>query len=227
MIWTLLTAILAVDPLLAARRAHDDEAVERVLEAYDAIDQATDDPDLRLELRRICKRESWCNRWGMIADHTNDGWAGERMWKRAVAKGWLTPETCGAHALGDPTHWTCRGLFGHSAAYAIRHIDPDTYLGCIGPDTLDDPYRAAEAAVAYTEHLCERLDACTCEDRTRWWAGPGVWVTRSRLRNLRAIETQCGPVPVRRWVGAGVLDALTYIGDLALWIIPRPYLSTR
>lgn len=186
-----LALLLSIDPLLAARRAHDEAAQARVLETYDAIDVATEDSDLRIELRRICARESWCNRFGQVTDHPEDSWAGARMWRRAVARGWLEPDECPEHVFGNGGRWAPRGILGMSPAYALRLIEGRNG-GCLDPTALDDPYYAAEAGVEYVDHLCEVLHACTCESRTRWWMGPGVWSTRSPRKKLAAVERQCG-----------------------------------
>lgn len=213
MLWLALV-FLAVDPLIAATRAKDEAAVDRVEEVYEAIDLATDDPELRIELRRVCKRESWCNRWETVDQHEADAWAGRSMWRRAVAKGWLEPARCEAHKLGDtPGVWAPTGAFGQSPAYGLRFIAEDGE--CLGPGSLASPYAAARAAVGLVEHLCDRLDACTCADRARWWAGPGVWRRRSPIRNLAALSSQCGPPAPGTYARALVAQPIWWLARAA------------
>jgi hypothetical protein len=190
--------------------AEREMAAARVLEVYAAIDQATPDPTLRAELRRVCRRESACNWIGAVTWHAGDASGGRARWRAAVARGWIDPETCPDHALGKAARWTSYGPFGLAAAWAVPLLG-----SCVGPEALDDPRTAARAVVAWVDRLCRRQGACTCEDRTRWWVGPGRWETRSRWSQLASVERQCGAVPWWRWAGAVAVDGWRALGQAA------------
>lgn len=180
-------------------------AAARAWEVYRAIDEATDDLELRAELRRVCRRESACNWQEPVTWHEGDAAGGRARWRAAVARGLLRPSECPAHALGDPARWTSYGPLGIAAAWTVPLVGK-----CVGPEALDDPRTAIRAGVAWAERLCRRQHACTCEGRTRWWVGPLKFAERSRWDQLAAIERQCGSevVPWWRWAGAVVVDAL-------------------
>ncbi len=174
----------------------------RVLEVYAAIDRSTQDPELRAELRRICRRESACNWIGAVTHHEGDAAGGRARWRMAVARGWLHPERCDEHQLGDPARWTSYGPFGVAAAWTVRYAG-----ACAGPEALDDPRVAARAVVSWMHSLCRRQGACDCEGRTRWWVGPGVWSGRTSWQRLASVERQCGEQPLWRW-GLAAIDIL-------------------
>lgn len=183
-------------------------AAARAWEVYHAIDDATQDPELRAELKRVCRRESACNWIGTVTWHEGDAAGGRKRWRAAVARGLLKPDACPEHELGEAARWTSYGAFGVAAAWTVR------YLGeCVGPSALDDPRRAARAAVLWIESLCRRHGACDCESRTKWWVGPGVWAERSHWSQLGSIERQCGDaaVPWWRWPGAIALDVIAFM----------------
>lgn len=170
------------------------EAAARVWDVYQAIDVATNDPALRAELRRICRRESACNWIGTVTFHEGDAAGGRARWRAAVRRGLLHPETCPAHELGDPARWTSYGVLGIAAAWTVHYAGE-----CVGPEVLDDPHEAVPAGVRWIESLCRRQGACTCEERTVWWVGPGVFAARSRWSRLGSIARQCGPEAVAWW----------------------------
>lgn len=166
-----------------------------VTEVHNAIDQATRSPELRAELRRVCERESHCNRHGRVGVHPRDAKHGRRRWAAAVRRGLLSPTTCPAHALGpDPGLWSTVGAFGTTAAFVVRHVGP-----CTSPRALFDPRVAARAAVGHARVLCRRQGACSCAERAMWWAGPGRWAERSPTQQLAAVTRQCGPQPQLDW----------------------------
>lgn len=176
-------------------------ALERAWEVYAAIDAATQDKELRAELRRICRRESACNWIGLVTYHEGDAAGGRDRWRAAVARGLLRPDECEAHQLGEAARWTTYGAFGVASAWTVR------YLGeCVGPSALDDPRAAAHATVAWMKSLCRRHKACDCEGRVKWWVGPGIWEERSRLGQLDSVQRQCGNVVWWRWIEAAVDD---------------------
>lgn len=175
-------------------------AGERVAEVYAAIDAATDDPDLRSELRAICKRESWCNWYRRKAVHAADASLGRKRWRKAVDRGLLDPERCEAHRLGGPDEWgwwSTVGAFGAVSAYVVRHVGE-----CVSPRELVDPKLAVRAVIGHMDVLCRRHKACTCEARARWWAGPGRWDARSPITNIRKLEHVCGDQPGVAWASA-------------------------
>ncbi len=198
----LAIAILAVDPMLAAQRAHDAEAVERVAEVYAAIDAATDNEEWRAELRRLCKRESWCNRFARVELHACDAYRGRgrKFWRRSVERGRLRPDECSEHEIGDPVRWSTWGVFGQ-AGTGVWLLE-----GCYAPEEMADPFVAAPVAVATFEFLCEERDLCECEDRDRIWTGPGIWDHRRSTRNMASLTSFCGPQPRWRWAWAAAYD---------------------
>lgn len=182
--------LLALDLLRAASyRADADEAVARVREVYTAIDDATDDPQLRRELRQICARESWCNLFRRVGQHAVDARPsfGLARWSGAVQAGVLRPDECPAHELGDdPARWSTWGAFGQTAT-GVGAID-----GCLGPEAMADPLVAATAAVLAWERLCTERDACACEDRVAWWSGVGRFASLPPAVRLTKVERVCG-----------------------------------
>ena len=171
-------------------------------------------------LWRICRRESWCGRYGIVRVHPRDAWVGGQAYRARVRRGDLDPETCAAHRLtADRPAWAfaTRGGFGQIAAGVLHVLEP-----CTPPEALDDPFVAALAA-ARTAASCERWDgprggryrrACTCRELTRRWAGGGRWDARTNLEQRRATIRQCGPQ-----ADLGPLEYLEDVGTLArrLW----------
>lgn len=197
-------------PISPEKRA---AAEARVLEVYAAIDAATDDPELRSELRRRCKSESWCNWYAVKAIHDDDASLGRVRWRRAAERGLIDHEHCEAHQLGERGEWgwwSTVGAFGTVSAFVIRHAGE-----CVSPQAMADPFVAARLAVAHAQVLCRRQNACTCEARARWWAGPGRWDKRTRLHQLRSVTFYCGPEPSYRWTVALVLDAWDLLQEIA------------
>lgn len=182
---------LAVNPALDPRLAGLEDVEPRVAIALAVAEVGR--PELEPELLRICRRESWCGRYGDVGKHEIDGWAGQRSWERAVERGWLSPDQCPEHDLGsDPTDWSTRGLFGTIAAFALHRLEP--HLGeCLSPELLDQAGPAALAA-AELAVSCDRFHGrpCTCEDRTAMWAGVGSWKHYGFRRRAAALERQCG-----------------------------------
>jgi len=147
---------------------------------------------LREELRRVCTRESNCEQ---VAHHEADGWSGERFWRGAVAKGWLAPEECPSHDLGEhPEDWAPRGAWGVSPAYTLRFADDENEDGvrdCWGPEVHDDPWVAARLMVRWVVAIGKRGYG-SCEDRVRVWVGVGRWKRLSPERQAATIARQCG-----------------------------------
>jgi len=184
-----LILVLALDPRLLG-----EEDVTPREAAYLAA-EAVGRPELGEELERVCMRESRCKPIGI---HDLDGWAGRRFYSRAVAEGWLQPETCKEHAppadREEAMRWTTRGSFGGAAAYMLHRL-PE--LGeCAPPEVLDHPGPAALAAARFALS-CDNYfkHPCTCQDRTRLWMGPGRWQRLSYYERRRRTERQCGPQP--------------------------------
>lgn len=189
----------------AHARSRTDEQNARVAEAFDAIDAATDDPGLRIELRRICWREGFCNRDHHVGIHRRDSqsamWASGAAWHRSHDRGDLNPDACEAHRLeGDEDGaqaWAPRGMFGQSPVWTVAAAWRQGE--CIGPWAHDDPYEAARLVVMRIQDLCDRKGYCTCEERTSVWAGVGRWKDRTHLHRMRSIERQCGEQPSEAW----------------------------
>lgn len=171
---------------------------------HEAIAEAVEDvgrPDLAPMLWRICRRESWCGRYGVTKVHARDAWVGGQAYRARVARGDLDPEACAAHRLtADRPAWAfaTRGGFGQIAAGVLHALGP-----CVGPEALDDPKLAALAA-ARTAAACKRWDGeagnryrrpCTCRELARRWTGGGRWDARTNLEQRRATVRQCGPQP--------------------------------
>lgn len=204
---------LALDPRLLG---------EEEVEPREAIALAVEEagrPDLHDELVRICMRESWCGRYGEVRAHEGDAWAGRKMWTGAVRKGWLDPGGCEEHMPPSTragwSRWSTRGALGMSAAYHLHRLEP--YLGaCLAPEVLDHPGVSAWTGVLFMEDACERLDACTCETRTRLWVGAGNWDRRTHARRRESLARQCGPQKP--------LPGFALLADMALlvwrWAVP-------
>ena len=203
-------------------------ARERVREVHAAIDAATADPEWRAELRRLCKRESWCNRFGIVGLHECDAQPrrGRNFWKGSVSRGKLRPETCAAHEMGDPVRWNTTGAFGQ-AATGVWMLDE-----CVAPEAMYEPTVAAEVAVRTWERMCGR-GWCTCVDHARVWAGVGRWRYWPELRKLKSTRGLCGARPAWLWLGAAVYDSLVWapmrfargvgrFGQSLTWLPPDP-----
>lgn len=188
---TLVVSATQVRTALAATHNADPEvlaALESALgEAPEKVRQR-----LHTELKRVCTRESHCEQ---VAHHEADGWSGRRFWEGAVAKGWLQPEVCDEHALGDhPEDWAPRGSWGVSPAYTLRFADDENEDGepdCWGPEAHDDPWRAARLTVRWALAL-HKGGYTSCADRVRVWVGVGRWQRLSPADRLLKIVKQCG-----------------------------------
>lgn len=200
-----ILALLAFDPILASPRPRSLEARERVNEVYTAIDAATENPEWRAELRRLCKRESWCNRWSRVGLHACDAQParGRNFWGGSVQRGKLRPEECPEHELGDPKRWNTMGAFGQ-AGTGVWMLD-----GCHAPEEMEDPNVAADVAVHTFERMCAK-GWCECTDHARVWAGVGRWRSWPETRKLRSSVGLCGARPAWLWLGAGVYDTLVW-----------------
>lgn len=213
-ITTALMALLAVIPVhrnpLKVRAPGATERVERV---YAAIDAATDDPNLRVELRNVCARESFCGAFGDPEIHelkSRPEWArktGARWHASGVRKGHLDPLECPEHDLGDePADWYNRGHFALVASSAFRYFDE-----CLPPSALDDPFISAKAYVANADRLCREQRRCTCEERAPVFFGLGLWNKRTPWRKMTTLARQCGPPTWTRRFGAAVSTAYGFI----------------
>lgn len=98
-------------------------------------------PDLAAEVRQLARVESRGVVVGVHRGHARRV-SGRRFWAAAVRAGYLMPETCEEHQLGDGDRWGVRAAHGHAAALAVR------YLGaCVAPEVLDEPLVSAVVAV--------------------------------------------------------------------------------
>lgn len=100
---------------------------------------------------------------GVHRDHATRV-AGRRFWARGAAAGWLDPETCPEHALGDGDRWGPRGVAGLVAAYSVRHLGP-----CVAPELLDVPIVSAVVVVRRLEILERRYGLRDREARAEAW----------------------------------------------------------
>jgi hypothetical protein len=162
--WCLAVALLFSNPI---DRAIKDEKAEV----------------FRDELKRICGRESQCNTLQKV--HPADGGWGQRMFQAAIKKGLLN-KSCDYSQI-RPEEWAPRGLYALSPPYHLHRVK-DLTGECPLPQVLDDPYIATRAAIRKMR-ACKK---CTCTDRLRVWAGPGVWVKKPRWHRYRQILRTCG-----------------------------------
>lgn len=126
------------------------------------------EPRLARELLAICRRESHCR---AVRAHVRDMQAGPIMFKKAMARGWLS-EACIWHG-GDRHRYSTRGVHGISAAYSLRFVGV-----CLPPEALDIPLVSAYAAARRSRHMCERHGACTRHERHRRWVGSAKYDRR-------------------------------------------------
>lgn len=98
-------------------------------------------PDLAAEVRQLARVESRGVAVGIHREHARRV-SGRRFFELAARAGYLAPETCEAHHVGDGDRWGIRGAHGLAAAYSVR------YLGaCVAPEVLDEPLVSAVVAV--------------------------------------------------------------------------------
>lgn len=163
---------------------------EAIDEAYLRVDPDGSHAWWRTELYLIAKRESRSGADGLVGVHEGDSWLGRKSWEKAMRSGKLDPE-CQEHAWQEG-EWGTRGLFGMIAAYHVGE------LGCVGPETMDDPEAAAYLALSRMQR-CRPLTGrgeCACIDHTRLWVGSGTWSRRPLLgkrSRVASVARQCGP----------------------------------
>lgn len=200
-----ILALLAANPLPPSPQPLVSQAAARIREVHQAIDAATENPDWRAELRRLCRRESGCNQWGRVGLHACDAQPvrGRNFWGGLVRRGRLRPHECPEHELGDPKRWNTSGAFGQ-AATGVWMLD-----GCHSPEEMEDPFVAAEVAVETWERMCER-GWCSCTDHARVWAGVGRWRYWPATRRLKSAVGLCGPLPAWQWLWGAAYDVLVW-----------------
>lgn len=186
-----------------------------------AIEAAPVGPETRDELYRICRRESWCGRYGKW-DHSVDSWTGVPSYVSAVARHRLDPEQCPSHRLDNyqlvaahaaaqgreelseallelplgthtPHDFATRGAYGMNASRALRFVGT-----CADPDDLDVAALATRAAIG-TLSACKRKgQPCTCADHTALWVGRGTFEGRplfgpsGKKSRYSSVVIQCG-----------------------------------
>lgn len=176
----------------------------------------------RAELLRICRRESWCGRYGVVRVHDIDGWVGPRAYLGAWRSGKLSPETCSAHRLRDyapvsriakaeerevisalpsgnfsARDFSTRGGFGTNAARGVSVLGE-----CVPPTALDTPKNAARVAV---EKFKACGESCGCPDHVALWVGVGAWKRRPLVSlfdrsRFDSVRVQCGESEALRYV---------------------------
>lgn len=224
----LLLLALALLTVLPVKRdptkVRAEGAEERVAEVYAAIDAATEDPDLRQEMRNVCARESWCNAFSPPSIHeleSRPAWVrktGEKWWRGAVRKGHVVPDACPEHELGDPARWYNRGVFALVPGGALRYFEE-----CLPPEAIDDPRVSAIAYVANAERLCEEQRRCTCEQRAPVFFGVGLWKRRRPWRRVVTMARQCGPRPWHEKLNAIALEFAFAMPRAATWLLTRAH----
>jgi len=108
-----------------------------------------------IDLRAVCMRESRCK---LIGVHSIDSRYSERVYRKAVAAGYLDPR---CQQLSDG-NWSTRGQHGMMAAYTLHHSG----LKCLPPWVLDVPlFSAVLASLRASGKQCSRVKAC------RRWRG--------------------------------------------------------
>lgn len=120
-------------------------------------------PDMADEVRALAVVESRGIRVGVHRGHARRR-PGAAFWRRAVGAGWLDPDRCSEHALGDGDRWGVRGPLGHGAALAVRHLGR-----CAAPELLDEPLVAAVVAVRRLVELERRYHLRTAVERAAAW----------------------------------------------------------
>lgn len=194
-----------------------DEFREAIPAAMASVDPEGLHPEWGHELWRICKRESWCGKFGRTGVHEIDGWVGPNAYLWAVERGQLDPHKCTEHRLHDYTpvlkalsKWERKtdrkkpelrarieGLptgefsakdFATRGGFGQNAARNLRVLGeCVAPTTLDDPLHAAMLAA-------KTFDEC------KVWAPDPDRPGRKRQRHCTCEEH------VRVWVGVGRWD---------------------
>jgi len=90
--------------------------------------------------------------------------AGRVFYQRAVAAGWLDPEACPEHALGDGDRHGVRGAHGLVAAYSVRWL-----WTCAAPELLDVPIVSAVVVVRRLAELEHRYGLRDRASRAHAW----------------------------------------------------------
>ena len=178
-------------------------------EAMKKVDPEDEHPDWRDELFRICKRESWCGKFGKVGVHEIDGWTGAQSYAFAVRSGKLNPASCHSHRLRSYDRvlsalgrWEkkrerkmpelrsqLRGL--PAGEYEARDFATRGGFGqnaaralhkigeCVAPSAMDNPTHSALVA-AKTIAACDRPGKpCECADHVSIWVGAKRWENRS------------------------------------------------
>jgi len=115
------------------------------------------EPGMEVELLRICRRESRCQRVGI---HAVDAWASPRVYTRAVEAGWVSPG-CQPYQPGE---WSSRGAWGLMAAYNLKWAG----VQCLPPLALDVPLVSAVIAARKLKAHCETPERRRHPAITRW-----------------------------------------------------------
>lgn len=133
-------------------------------------------PDLAAEVRQLARVESRGEAVGIHRGHARRV-GGRRFFALAVRAGYLAPETCEAHHVGDGDRWGVRGAHGLAAAYSVR------YLGaCVAPEVLDEPLVSAVVAVRRLVVLERAYGLRTPAERAEAWRRGAARVARQPVR---------------------------------------------
>ena len=125
-------------------------------------------PTLGKEISAIAWRESRHTRVGI---HKGDSWASGTAYKRALAKGYISP-LC--PVWGPPKEYGVRGAHGLMSAYHLRYLP----IPCLPPQVFDIPVVSAYAAAKKAQDICKRYGACTKQERHLIWRSVKAWRNR-------------------------------------------------
>lgn len=153
----ILGALLALG-YLAAADAVDPHEASRIGSAL------AGHPEMEAEVERTCRLESaGCRRIGVHRGHVprKPSQAFERP---AIARGYVDPERCPAHAGGPPERWGIRGPHGNAGAYGARYLQP-----CAAPELLDVPLWSAVVTARRLAVLRVRYGRRTVGERRHAW----------------------------------------------------------
>lgn len=159
----------------------------RTIDVETAIALVAGTPAMRSELRALVLSESKGYAIGVHAkvNPSLRRRSGAQAWRRAVARGWLSPETCPAHRLDVEDEageaWGPRGVAGQIAAFAVRRVAP-----CVPPSVLDIPIVALRAARAQIEDLRKVYRFETAAERALAWRR-GIGAARRLRKSPEAV----------------------------------------
>lgn len=127
-------------------------------------------PTLGHELAHTCWREA--PRCQLRGEHEHDAWASARVWRAAMARGWLD-SGCRWHAPTDGRNFSTSGPWGAMRAYTWHHLADEIGRPCVPLTVLDVPLVGALAVALRMREACERHNACDRDRIRKVWRGIG------------------------------------------------------